>query len=127
MHSRKTLEKYSAAQKLLIHLDDLGATKNISMSQIDLIRNCNVRSGSLLMNGSGINLLADSFKAMEKSQEIPDLLVHLNIVEGKPFTDFSLDKKKLTKHGVFNLNHSKIFRIIYLPLLHLFYNQGSIH
>jgi predicted glycoside hydrolase/deacetylase ChbG (UPF0249 family) len=110
----KTSKKRLVAKKnILIHLDDLGATKKISIEQIELIKSCKIASGSLLMNGSGIGLFEREINQLKNLQETPDLFVHLNIVEGKPLTRFTSDNLNCIKNGMFNLNHIKIFQILY--------------
>lgn len=111
----KTSTRHLKAKKhILIHLDDLGATKKISIEQIDLIKTCKIASGSLLMNGSGIELFEREINQLKDLQETPDLFVHLNIVEGKPLSSFTSENGNYIKKGLFNLNHIKIFQILYL-------------
>jgi hypothetical protein len=65
------------------------------------------------MNGSGLDLIVNEFNLKEANYKKPRLLVHLNIMEGKPITKTFQTNLIHESSLIFDLNHAKIFRILY--------------
>jgi predicted glycoside hydrolase/deacetylase ChbG (UPF0249 family) len=113
MNERSAAPRRVEQCEFLVHLDDSGATESISTSHLELIRAGFVDSISLLSNCPSTEFFVHELAKLQAFEKI-SIYVHLNVVEGSPISSFEDVSHILDQRNQFNLNHLKLFKLMYL-------------
>jgi chitin disaccharide deacetylase len=96
--------------KITIHADDLGATPSVDYYILSAWRKGSIDSASVLANGES---LQDTAKKIRDSNKPLKLRIHLNLSEGKPFSDPQKIPLLVNKNGRFCYGFIELMNKIY--------------